>query len=113
MDIYGIGAYVEDAMRQYREGARGIGRTTRLVNTISAGDTVVFDNSVEARRVAKLCADLGKPIKVVIIPVHADAFQLHGRRNLSFDHTWVERYYTNGIKQLGRALDEIRFRSEH
>lgn len=109
MDHFGIGAAIYGAVRIYTITSRRTGRTTSLVESLKDGDRVVFATDEEARRVARLCMDLGVKIDTVVLGDRHPS-ELCRERGVSqgrtlFDHSWVERWYLRAIEEAQKELD--------
>lgn len=110
MDLFATEQRALAAMNNLFISARRTGRTSLLVDNVRDGDTVVFTNEREAKRVAEMVKARGKTIKTLV----ASPTYLHrlmqgppARERFVFDHSWLEEAYTNAIHETALALDSI------
>ena len=117
MDLFGIGSAVRGAMRIYFMSARSTGRTTRLVEILESGDTVVCVDTAQARRIVSLCKDNGQynVDYIIVDPKYPDNVyhvlagkEIQGR--LIFDHVWIEQYYLHAIDSNIKYIDGLKNR---
>lgn len=110
MDHFGIGACIRAAIELMLRGMRATGRTTALINSVKDGDRIIFRSRQEAMVVEMLLRRKGLQVSCVVVdPTHVE--RLLGTQRAAgrtyFDHVWIEEYYTNGIKQLGKDIDHF------
>lgn len=110
MDHFGIGQGVRAAAQIYFQSGRQTGRTVSLVESIKAGDRIVFANSREAERVKRLCKE--REIEIETIVVDPQTPQRIFERGSSqgrtiFDHGWVQQYYMNAIDRCQQDIDRL------
>lgn len=105
VDNNAICAVLETALAVYDEASRGTGRTSRAIERLSPGDTLVVEQECEARRLRRLLADGD----VSVIAVGGDDLRrrLAGIRNIRLDHTLVLAMWRKSIRMLAQELDAI------
>lgn len=104
MDFFGIGAAVAGAVEVYFRSARRTGRTTALIESLRAGDRVVFISHNRAREFERKCRERGLNVVCLHIPVSFDGMHelrircRHTTARTIFDHEWIEEYYRERIQ---------------
>lgn len=110
MDQFGIGQAMRTAAAIYSQTARRTGRTTQLVESLKAGDRVVFLTEQEAVRVHRLCRERGVRITAITLPVHTPE-ELFSRSSSEgrtiFDHSWLEAFYALRIDQCASEVENL------
>lgn len=110
MDHFGIGAAMKAMALNYTCSARRSGRTTSLVESVKAGDRIVFADRREAERVERLCLERGVKVECIVLDPR-DPGQLMGRKQPEgrsiFDHSWVEKYYMQTIEHACNVIDRL------
>lgn len=113
---YGIGAGLIAASNMLQQISRGTGRTTHMLDTVKAGDTIVVPSDRVGDYIERALAEqLGLTRKEVrrdfdIISCRPSLRDLHERfharppTRLHFEHTWVEALYRNEIEDLMREF---------
>ena len=101
------------ALRMYELGARRSGRTSRMIEQIRDGETVVCLNQQGARQVQRLLAERGlRSVRITSCAPDLGEFMsttagFTGRVHL--DHLWVHEWYSAAIiratKELEGAVD--------
>jgi hypothetical protein len=110
MDHFGIGQGVEAATRIYFQSGRQTGRTVSLVESVKAGDRVVFADSREAERVKRLCKERDIEIETIVVDPRTPQriFERGSSQGRTiFDHSWVEQYYMDAIDRAQEAIDHL------
>jgi hypothetical protein len=110
MDHFGIGSAMKAMAAMYVHGARGTGRTTSLVESVKAGDRIVFAELREATRVERLLRERGVDVKCIVVPVREAerVFQRPPSEGRTiFDHAWVEQFYLGAIVRSMAELDHL------
>lgn len=109
MDHFGIGAAMQGIAKIYFRSARHTGRTTSLVESVKDGDRIVFADGKEAERVRGMCLARGVAVECVVVASN-NLGSLFERGNPTgrtlFDHSWVERFYLEGIEHSKRVIDD-------
>lgn len=89
-------------------GARGSGRTSRMVADLRDGDVVVFGGERHARDVERVALAAGKRIRCVVVhpgdKSMLDAKLAGVRARVWFDHAWIEDYIR---AELRRAFSRL------
>lgn len=112
MDHFGIGAGIQGALRTYLQSGRRTGRTVSLIESVKDGDTVVFLDEREARRVQKLCRERGVEIEIAVSDTRTPE-RLFSRPSPSgsertiFDHSWVEEFYMDAVNRARKDIDHL------
>lgn len=111
MDFFGIGAAILAGARIYQQAARCSGRTTRMVESVKAGDRIVFASRREANRVASLLRERQVAVQIDVVDPKRpegvlDRKPADGR--IIFDHSWIEQYYEAAIERASAGIDELR-----
>jgi hypothetical protein len=111
MDHYGIGQAMDGVAKIYFQSSRRTGRTTSLIESVKNGDTVVFTNQCEAKRVKALCKEKGIIINTAIVnpekPNQVYDVVRDNKGRTVFDHSWVEQYYMNALKIASCHIDNL------
>lgn len=110
MDHFGIGAAMQGMARIYCQSARRTGRTTSLVESVKAGDRIVFADSREAERVRLLCLERGVEVECIVVDPKTPerAFERGTPEGRSiFDHSWVEQWYLLALENARAGLDHL------
>lgn len=110
MDHFGIGPALKAVAEVYFQACRRTGRTTSLVESLKAGDRVVFINSAHAEHVRKLLHEFETKAECVVIDPRQpeqvfDQGTPEGRT--IFDHAWVEQYYLYALERAARDIDQL------
>ena len=111
MDHFGIGQAVKGAVKVYFMSARQTGRTSSLVESLKNGDTVVFANTREEKRVRNFCKERDIKINTIVTspknPSEVFGKITVGKGRTIFDHSWVEQYYMNAIERAQSEIDHF------
>jgi hypothetical protein len=109
MDMFGIGAAIKGCVSVYFQSARATGRTTLLLESVQAGDRVVFRNDREAFRFNQALRDMGKTniTCTVVKPERpGDIFSIPTSKGRTvFDHMWLQDFYECRIDQINQEID--------
>ena len=107
-DFFGISNALKGMSIAYFQSSRATGRTISMVESLKDGDRVCFVSSKEADRVKRLCLERKIDVECIVVdPVEAGRLFERGpsQGRTILDHTWVEQYYLNGLKQLEKEID--------
>jgi hypothetical protein len=112
MDMFGIGSAITAVVDSYFHGARSTGRTTRLLESLKAGDRIVTLDEPQARVLRSLLTRRKLAVSVLVLPVRDPILPGIARSEgkTVFDHTWVEEFYR---LELRRANSSLRYIEEH
>lgn len=97
------------ALRMYDLGARRSGRTSRMIEQIRDGETVVCLNQQGARQVQRLLAERGlRSVRITSCAPDLGEFMsttagCTGRVHL--DHLWVHEWYSAAIIRATKELE--------
>lgn len=97
-------------LRMYELGARGSGRTSRMIEKVRAGEAVVCLNGAHASHVIRVLRERGIVARVVTCgPDVGDlARTLDGYRGaVHLDHCWVHEWYSASIINATRDLEGV------
>jgi len=110
MDHFGIGLAVQAAARIYFQSACRTGRTTSLVECLKDGDRVVCANPRAAEDLRRRCFMRRLEVDVIVVPPD-QAWRARERKKsvgrTLFDHSWIEQYYLESMKNCAAAIQEI------
>ena len=97
------------ALRMYELGARRSGRTTRMVEQVREGETVVCLNEQHARNVRQALQEKGlRDIRVTTCAPNMGNFISTTAGNsgrIHLDHCWVHEWYSAAIIAATRELE--------
>lgn len=113
MDHFGIGAAISGLVAAYTTVARRTGRTTSLVESVKAGDRIIFATKSECDRVRRLIFERGILVECVVADPcnHPELWRIEtGPGRTLFDHTWVELYYRHALQQATDTIDTLQGR---
>jgi len=102
-DIYGIASGVRAAADIHFEAKRQSGRTTRLVEQVRPGDTVIFLNQKAVAFFQRRMKAAGRCMDDLDVqtlnPSHLYTFLegWRGEARILFDHDWLEEFYRQRI----------------
>jgi hypothetical protein len=97
------------ALRMYEQGARRSGRTTRMIDQVREGETVVCFNALHARHVQTALRERGLTnVRVSTCAPDMGEFVsttagVRGRIHL--DHCWVHEWYSAAIIRATREIE--------
>ncbi len=97
------------ALRMYELGARRSGRTTRMVEQVRDGETVVCLNTQHARHVRQALDEKGLRVAKVVT-CRPDMGELISttagyRGRLHLDHCWVHEWYSAAIIRATKEIE--------
>jgi hypothetical protein len=110
-DLFGISNAVRGVVEVYFRGARQSGRTSLLLDSVRAGDVVVFLSADQAKSFERLCRDrrITGVEAISIPPEHPEKIferpSAVGR--IIWDHCWLEAHYAQSIEHTSRRLLHI------
>lgn len=110
MDHFGIGQGIMAAAQIYFQSGRRTGRTASLVESVKAGDRVVFADSREAERVRRLCKEREIEIETIVVDPRSPQriFEWGSSQGRTiFDHSWVEQFYLSVIYRARQGIDHM------
>lgn len=103
-----VGAVLNTALEVYVQSARRSGRTTRMIEGLSDGDIVIFQDNREKERVSRLIRETRPKLNVKLIAIPADRPELlRGLRapnRLRFDHLWIEAWHRYSVERASREI---------
>lgn len=105
IDQYGIGPALQAAMQMYFHHSRHTGRTTRMLDAVQEGDTVVCANESAMKAARNLFYARGvRDVKFVAVEKATlrgtmDVLRGNYSGRFHFDHTFVERFYAAALER--------------
>lgn len=112
MDIYGIGAGIEAAVKISFLSCRQTGRTTRMIEALRPGDRVICHGSGEQRHTRAMLNRVGKDgVEVILLPVnqsHRLKSDMRSRGGKDyFTHDWLEAFWLYEIQEVQQHVRGI------
>lgn len=99
------------ALRMYEQGARRSGRTTRMIDQVRDGETVVCLNASHARHVQTALRERGLA-KVRVFTCAPDMGEFVSttagvRGRIHLEHCWVHEWYSAAIIRATREIEGV------
>lgn len=106
-------ALLHMALSMYDSGARGTGRTKRMLEQCQDGGVVVCPTSRVAVHTRRMAIEMNKDITTIVNDCNLSRLleRVGSVDRMQFEHTWLEEYFRKEIASLARCLTELQ--TEH
>lgn len=101
------------ALNLFEQGARRSGRTTRMIEALRNGDTIICASGAYAGELTRL---IGRErpelisVRVFVCETFEDAYRrTRGAGRVILDHEWVRVFYHRALDQAERELADLTF----
>jgi hypothetical protein len=114
MDYLGIGAELNAIMEVFFRAKRRTGKTTRLIDQLKDGDTVVCHSERDSRFLRRELTKHNLNVTVLFYGEHMmhefmrncmAAYRTPGK--LIFSHEWLELYYTKVLQDAAYSIGRL------